>query len=61
MEGEVIVEVKSVREIAPIHRAQPLTYLELSGRHLGLLLDFNVKRLEDGGIHRLVQGEPRSP
>jgi GxxExxY protein len=61
VEGEVIVEVKSVREIAPIHRAQLLTYLKLSGRHLGLLLNFNVKRLKDGGIHRLVQGEPRSP
>jgi GxxExxY protein len=61
VEGEAIVEVKSVREIAPIHRAQRLTYLELSGRHLGLLLNSNVKRLEDGGIHRLVQGEPRSP
>jgi GxxExxY protein len=61
VEGEVIVEVKSVREIAPIHRAQLLTYLELSGRHLGLLLNFNVKRLKDGGIHRLVQGEPPSP
>lgn len=61
VEGEVIVEVKSVREIAPIHRAQLLTYLKLSDRHLGLLLNFNVKRLKDGGIHRLVQGEPPSP
>jgi GxxExxY protein len=58
VENEIIIEVKSVREIAPIHRAQLLTYLKLSGRHLGLLLNFNVKRLKLGGIHRLVQGDP---
>jgi len=61
VEGEVIIEVKSVRDIAPIHRAQLLTYLKLSNRHLGLLLNFNVRQLKDGGIHRLVQGEPPSP
>ena len=61
VEGEIIVEVKSVRAIAPIHRAQLLTYLTLSDRHLGLLLNFNVKRLKNGGIHRLVQGNPPSP
>ena len=61
IEGEVIIEIKSVREINPIHRAQLLTYLKLSDRYLGLLLNFNMKRLKDGGIHRLVQGDPPSP
>ena len=54
----VIVEVKSVRTVAPIHKAQLLTYLKLSGLHLGLLLDFNVERMKDGGIVRLVNGFP---
>jgi GxxExxY protein len=57
VEKRVIVEVKAVREVAPIHRAQLLTYLRLSRRHLGLLLNFNVQRLKDGGIHRLVHGD----
>jgi len=61
VEDEVIVEVKSIRAVAPIHRAQLLTYLKLSDRHLGLLLNFNVNRLRDGGIHRLVHGEPPRP
>jgi hypothetical protein len=43
VEGEVIVEVKSVREITPIHRAQLLTYLELSGRHLRLLTSVDLR------------------
>ena len=60
VEDEVIVEVKSVRTIAEIHRAQLLTYLRLAGRHLGLLLNFNVRRLKEGGVCRLVQGEPPS-
>ena len=54
----VIVEVKSVKEIGPIHKAQLLTYLKLSGRHLGLLLNFNVRRLSLGGVTRLVNSFP---
>jgi GxxExxY protein len=46
--GAVIVEVKSVGEIAPIHKAQLLSYLRLSGVKVGLLLNFNVLRLRDG-------------
>ncbi len=49
----VIIEVKSVRQVVPIHRAQLLTYLKLSRRHLGLLLNFNVEHLKLG-ISRLV-------
>jgi GxxExxY protein len=44
----VIVELKSVDEIAPIHRAQLLSYLKLSGKKVGLLINFNVPRLKDG-------------
>jgi len=58
VENELIVEVKSVKAVAPIHQAQLLTYLKLSGRYLGLLLNFNVLRLKNGGIQRLVQGTP---
>ena len=58
VEDDVVVEVKSVDAIHPVHRAQLLTYLRLSNKHLGLLLNFNVARLKDGGIHRLVQGPP---
>jgi GxxExxY protein len=53
----VIVEVKSVRELAPIHHAQLLTYLKLSDRNLGLLLNFNVQRLKEG-IKRMVHDFP---
>lgn len=48
VEDEVIVEIKSVSEILPIHEAQMLSYLKLSGRRHGLLINFNVKLLRDG-------------
>src|SRR5690606_37847280 len=51
--GAVIVEVKSVDALAPIHDAQLLTYLRLSGRQLGLLINFNVVLLKHG-LKRLV-------
>lgn len=44
----VIIEVKSVDRLAPIHEAQLLTYLRLSGLHLGFLLNFNSVRMIDG-------------
>ncbi len=46
----VIVELKSVSAIAPIHKAQLLSYLKLSGKHIGLLINFNVLQLKDGII-----------
>lgn len=52
----VIVEVKSVEAIAPVHRAQVLSYLKLSGKTLGLLINFNVVHLKDG-IKRFVIGD----
>ena len=50
----IIVEVKSVSDLASIHEAQLLSYLKISGRKLGLLLNFNVKYLKHGGIKRLA-------
>jgi GxxExxY protein len=49
----VIVEVKSVERIAPIHKAQLLSYLKLSNHRVGLIVNFNVISLRDG-ITRLV-------
>ena len=51
----VVVEIKSVEALAPIHQAQLLSYLKLSGKSLGLLINFNVPHLKEG-IKRLVVG-----
>ena len=51
--GLVIVEIKSVEALAPIHEAQLLTYLKLTGIQIGLLINFNVVVLKEG-IRRLV-------
>ena len=50
----VIVEIKSVENLAGIHEAQLLSYLKISGGKIGLLLNFNVKMLKHGGIKRLA-------
>jgi len=55
VQDSVIVEVKSMDGIAPIHRAQLLSYLKLSGKPLGLLLNFNVPLMKDG-IVRMRNG-----
>ena len=46
--GEVIVELKAVDALLPVHTAQLLTYLKLTGLKRGLLINFNVERLVDG-------------
>ena len=53
VEGSVIVEIKSVEKLLPIHEAQLLSYLKLSDKKLGLLINFNVPHMRDG-IKRLV-------
>lgn len=53
IEDMLIVELKAVGAITPVHQAQILTYLRLSGCKVGLLINFNVKVLKDG-IRRLV-------
>jgi len=55
VESKVVVEIKSVDAIAPVHKAQTLSYLRLSGRNLALLINFNVVHLKDG-IRRFVIG-----
>ncbi|MCA1666611.1 MAG: GxxExxY protein [Thermomicrobia bacterium] len=50
----VIVELKAVDAIGPIHIAQMLSYLRITGRKLGLILNFNVRTLRDGGIERVA-------
>jgi GxxExxY protein len=55
--GLVIVELKAVERLERIHEAQLLSYLKLTGLHLGLLMNFNVPRLADG-IKRLVRDFP---
>jgi GxxExxY protein len=53
VEQEVVVELKSVERILPVHEAQTLTYLRLSGCRLGLLMNFNCVLLKDG-LRRFV-------
>jgi GxxExxY protein len=53
VEHRVIVELKAVEGLLPVHRAQVLTYLKLSGIRLGLLINFNVPLIRDG-IKRIV-------
>jgi len=53
--GGVVVEIKSVEALAPIHDAQLLTYLRIGGWRLGLLINFNVAVLKNG-IHRRILG-----
>lgn len=55
VESRVVIEVKSVEAIHPIHEAQLLSYMRLSGIGVGLLINFNVLHLRDG-IKRLVDG-----
>jgi len=53
VEGKIIIELKAVERIEPIHQAQILSYLKLSDCKIGLLLNFNVKVLKNG-IRRFV-------
>ncbi|HEX8495151.1 MAG TPA: GxxExxY protein [Pyrinomonadaceae bacterium] len=55
IEDKVIVEIKSIEALSPVHRKQLLTYLRLTGKRLGLLINFNVEVVKDG-IVRVVNG-----
>ena len=55
VDDSIVVEVKSVEALAPIHDAQLLTYLRIGGYKLGLLINFNVAVLKNG-IHRKILG-----
>ena len=53
VENEIVLELKSIEKVLPVHEAQLLIYLRLSGKQLGLLLNFNVPILKSG-IHRCI-------
>lgn len=53
--GEIIVELKAVDSLTAVHEAQLLSYLKLSGKKIGLLINFNVAHLKNG-IKRMVNG-----
>ena len=53
--GGLVVEIKAIERVLPVHEAQLLSYLRLSGHHLGLLLNFNVPVMRDG-VKRIVNG-----
>jgi len=53
VEDKIILELKACEKVEPIHKAQLLTYLKLSGLHLGLILNFNVPVMREG-IVRIV-------
>jgi GxxExxY protein len=55
VEGKVVVEIKSIEAIAPVHKKQLLTYLRLTDKRLGLLINFNVELIKNG-ITRVVNG-----
>lgn len=55
VESQVVVEVKSIEGILPVHEAQVLTYLRFAEKRLGLLINFNVKLLKEG-IRRFIMG-----
>jgi GxxExxY protein len=56
VEDLVVIELKVIKDVLPVHKAQLLSYLRLSKRSLGLLLNFNVPHLKDG-IHRVLNGD----
>lgn len=55
VEGKVIIEVKAVDQLAPIHQAQMMTYLRLAGCRVGLILNFNAPTMVEG-IRRVMNG-----
>ncbi len=57
VEDKVIIEIKSVEEVHPVHKKQLLTYLRLAGKRLGLLINFGAPLIKDG-ITRLVNRLP---
>lgn len=64
VENAVVVEIKSVARLEPVHKAQMLTYLKLSGAGVGLLINFNVSLLKDGITRVVLKYEgpaPRAP
>ena len=55
VENLVIIELKAIEKVLPVHKKQVMTYLRLTGMKLGLLVNFNVNLIKDG-IERIVNG-----
>lgn len=58
VDGQVLIELKAVEVVLPVHKAQVLSYLRLSGKQVGLLINFNVEHLRDG-IKRVINSRPK--
>ena len=56
IEDTVIIELKSVQELLPVHFKQTMTYLRLLHKHLGLLVNFNTDNILKDSIHRVLNG-----
>jgi GxxExxY protein len=54
VENLVVVELKAIEQILPIHQAQLITYLKLTGKKVGLLINFNVAILKNGIVRRVL-------
>lgn len=54
VQDEVVVEIKAVEAIHPVHEAQLLTYMKLTGKRVGLLINFCVPVLKDGIVRRVL-------
>lgn len=54
VEGSIVVELMAVEKVLPVHEAQLLTYLRLTGKKVGLLINFNVPALKDGIVRRVL-------
>jgi len=59
--GQLVVELKAVEKLLPVHEAQLISYLKLSKTHVGLLLNFNVPVLVDGLRRRVLGEKPETP
>jgi len=55
VENKIIIELKSIEKVADVHKKQLLTYLRISGLHVGLLINFGAPLIKDG-IFRIVNG-----
>ena len=61
IDAAVVVELKSVEHLLPVHHAQLLTYLKFSGMRLGFLLNFNVSLMKDGITRKILQRSESRP
>ena len=59
VDGSVLIELKSIESLQPVHKKQTLTYLKLSNIRLGLIVNFGAPLMKDG-IHRIVNNLPES-